>query len=227
MALPWKIIESIPTDEGALELRQRGERDFLIMIGTQVLMNSLANRSEIMLGQLGCKGLINREAPRVMVGGLGMGFTLRAVLDALPSSASVVVAELNPVVHAWCLGPLLSLTGGAAADPRVRVEIIEVAERIRRSAASNGEDLFDAIVLDLYRGPHAKTDRRNDPLYGSRAIQAMRTALKPGGVLAVWGEQYDENFDKRLQDAGFKVTTSRPGRGGLRHVVFLAESIKR
>lgn len=226
MALPWKIIESIPTPEGTLELRQRGEKDFLIMIGTQVLMNSLANRSEIMLGQIGCKHLTNRQNPRVLVGGLGMGCTLRAVLDTLPSSAGVVVAELNPIVHTWCLGPLKSLTAGAASDPRVSVEICDVAERIRRSAASNGEDLFDAIVLDLYRGPHAKTDQRNDPLYGSRAIQNMRAALKPDGVLAVWGEQYDEGFDRRLTDAGFKVTASRPGKGGLRHVVFLAQMKK-
>ena len=223
MALPWKIIESIPTPEGALELRQRGEKDFLIMIGTQVLMNSVANRSEIMLGELGCRHLKEREQPRVLVGGLGMGCTLRAVLDTLPPSAGVVVAELNPIVHAWCLGPLKSLTAGAAADPRVSVEICDVAERIRRSAASGGENHFDAIVLDLYRGPHAKTDQRNDPLYGSRAIQNMRAALKPGGALAVWGEQYDEGFDKRLQEAGFKVTTSRPGKGGLRHVVFLGK----
>ena len=223
MAIPWKTIESVPTSEGALELRQRGERDFLIMIGTQVLMNSVANRSEIMLGELGCRHLKEREQPRVLVGGLGMGCTLRAVLDTLPPSARVVVAELNPVVHTWCLGPLMSLTGGAAADSRVSVEICDVSDRIRRSASSNGKDLFDAIVLDLYRGPHAKSDPRNDPLYGSKIIQAMRAALTPDGVLAVWGEQYDEGFDKRLQDAGFKVTASRPGRGGLRHVVFLAQ----
>src|SRR5664279_3616063 len=102
MAQPWKIIESIPTGEGLLELRQRGERDFLILIGSQVLMNSLANRSEVVLGQLGCLRLKDQERPRVLVGGLGMGFTLRAVLDTLPDSALVVVAELNPIVHGWC-----------------------------------------------------------------------------------------------------------------------------
>lgn len=223
MAQPWKTIERIATDEGALELRQRGERDFIITIGPQVLMNSLSNRSEVILGQLGCGRLKGSDSPRVLVGGLGMGFTLKAVLDTLPASAQVVVAELNPTVHEWCRGPLAAITGNAVGDPRVTVEICDVAERIRRSGAAAGGPCFDAIVLDLYRGPHAKTHQSDDPLYGSRAIENMRAALKPGGVVAVWGENYDEGFDKRLQHAGFTVTTDRPGRGGLRHVVFLAQ----
>ena len=222
MAQPWKSIESITTDEGTLELRQRGERDFMIMIGPQVLMNSLANRSEVMLGQLGCGHLKEIENPRVLVGGLGMGFTLKAVLDTLPPAAQVVVGELNPAVLEWCRGPLAGLTENAVDDPRVTVEIGDVAHRIRRSAVNGGGARFDAIVLDLYRGPHAKTHHSDDPLYGSRAIENMRAALKPCGVVAVWGESYDESFDKRLRSAGFTVTTDRPGRGGLRHVVFLA-----
>lgn len=221
MAQPWKVIESIATDEGILELRQRGEKDFLIMIGAQVLMNSLANRSEVVLGQLGCGHLKESAGPRVLVGGLGMGFTLRAVLDTLPGSASVTVAELNPTVVEWCRGPLAALTGNAVDDPRVVVEICDVAHRIRRTAVNGGEARFDAIILDLYRGPHARTHHSDDPLYGSRAIDNMRAALKPCGVVAVWGENYDESFDKRLQSAGFTVTTERPGRGGLRHAVFV------
>lgn len=222
MAQPWKTIESVPTDEGTLELRQRGERDFIITIGPQVLMNSMANRSETVLGQLGCGHLKDSAAPRVLVGGLGMGFTLRAVLDSLPPDADVVVAELNPTVVEWCRGPLAALTESAVDDPRVTVEIGDVARRIRRTAVDGGESRFDAIVLDLYRGPHAKTHHSDDPLYGSRAIDNMRAALKPCGAVAVWGEQYDEGFDKRLRSAGFTVTTDRPGRGGLRHAVFLA-----
>lgn len=229
MAQPWKTIESIATDEGILELRQRGERDFIITIGPQVLMNSLANRSEVVLGQLGCGHLKESDSPRVLVGGLGMGFTLRAVLDTLPASAQVVVAELNPIVLEWCRGPLAALTDNAVGDPRVSVEIGDVAQRIRRCAVNGGDTRFDAIILDLYRGPHAKTHHSDDPLYGSRAIENMRAALKPCGVVAVWGEQYDEGFDKRLRSAGFTVTTDRPGRGGLRHAVFMAhlkQSIK-
>jgi spermidine synthase len=223
MAQPWKIIESIATDEGTLELRQRGERDFLITIGAQVLMNSLANRSEVVLGQLGCGHLKESQCPRVLVGGLGMGFTLRAVLDSLPDTAQIEVAELNQTVVEWCREPLAALAGNAVDDPRVVVEICDVARRIRRSAVNGGEARFDAIILDLYRGPHARTHHSDDPLYGSRAIENMRAALKPCGVVAVWGEQYDESFDKRLRSAGFTVTTERPGRGGLRHVVFVGQ----
>jgi spermidine synthase len=223
VAQPWITLERIPTDEGALELRQRGERDFLITIGPQILMNSMANRSEVVLGELGCGQLKESEKPRVLVGGLGMGFTLKAVLDTLPASAQVVVAELNPAVVEWCRGPLAVLTDGAVNDPRVTVEIGDVARRIRRTAVDGGETRFDAIVLDLYRGPHAKTHHSDDPLYGSRAIENMRAALKPCGTVAVWGENYDEGFDKRLRSAGFTVTTERPGRGGLRHAVFLGQ----
>lgn len=222
MAQPWKTIESVATEEGILELRQRGEKDFLIMIGTQVLMNSMANRSEIVLGQQGCGHLKSSSTPGVLVGGLGMGFTLRAVLDCLPESARVVVAELNPAVAEWCRGPLAAITGCAVTDPRVSVEIGDVAQLIRKTAAGGEENRFDAIVLDLYRGPHAKTDSLNDPLYGTQAIEYTRGALKPGGQLAVWGENYDEGFVRRLQKGGFSVITERPGRGGLRHAVFLA-----
>ncbi|MFZ4856927.1 MAG: spermidine synthase [Desulfuromonadaceae bacterium] len=221
MAQPWKTIDNISTDEGVIELRQRGKRDFLITIGSQILMNSLSNRSEVVLGQLGCGHLKETSNPQVLVGGLGMGFTLRAVLDTLPLSARVVVAELNPTVLEWCRGPLAALTENAVGDPRVTVEIGDVARHIRMTVVDGGESRFDAIVLDLYRGPHAKTDQRDDPLYGSRAIENIRAALKPCGVVAVWGENYDENFDKRLKGAGFTVTTNRPGRGGLRHAVFL------
>lgn len=222
MAQPWKTVDSILTDEGTLELRQRGERDFIITIGAQVLMNSLANRSEVVLGQLGCGMLKEIENPRVLVGGLGMGFTLKATLDSLPGTATVVVAELNPAVLEWCRGPLTVLTENAVNDPRVTVEICDVANRIRQTAVNGGELRFDAIILDLYRGPHAKTHHSDDPLYGSRAIENMRAALKPCGVVAVWGENYDESFEKRLRSAGFTVTIDRPGRGGLRHAVFLA-----
>lgn len=222
MALPWIIIDTIETEEGALQLRQRGTKDFLITIGTQVLMNSSAHRSEVALGELACAQLQQHPRPRVLVGGLGMGFTLRSVLDQLPATARVVVAELNPVVVQWCQGPLAVLTAGAVKDPRVVVEIGDVAALIKRSAVSAGEAGYDAIVLDLYRGPHFYADAENDPLYGSKAIIAARQALKTGGVLAVWGENYDERFVQRLKRAGFSTNVHRPGRGGLLHAVFLA-----
>jgi spermidine synthase len=223
MAKPWQIIESVTTPDGILELRQRGEKDFLITIGPQVLMNSLSNRSEIVLGQLGCEGLKGVTAPRVLLAGLGMGITLRGALDTLPPDAVVDVAELNPTVAEWCRGPLASLTDGAVADPRVNLQISDVAALIKHAATSGGASRYHAIVLDLYRGPHARTDRTNDPFYGSRAIGVMRDALLPGGTLAVWGEQYDEGYVERLEKGGFTVTVKRPGRGGLRMAVFLAK----
>jgi len=222
MKHPWRTIESVSIPEGLLELRQRAEGDFLITLGPTVLMNSLARRSEEALGRLACDPLQGRERPRVLVGGLGMGFTLKAVLDALPSSARVEVAEINPVVVGWCRGPLAALTAGAVVDPRVTVIIADVAELIRLAGQDKQAGGYDAIVLDLYAGPHAATDTQNDPFYGQRAIESTRAALKPGGVLAVWGEGYDAGFDKRLRRAGFAVSTQRPGRGGLRHIVYVA-----
>ncbi|KAF0218989.1 MAG: spermidine synthase-like [Geobacteraceae bacterium] len=223
MALPWKIIDSLVTTSGTLELRQRGERDFLITVGGLVLMNSSAHRSEVVLGQLACSHLKHQASPRVLVGGLGMGYTLKAVLDILPATGRVVVAELNPVVVEWCRGPLAGLTDRAVADSRVTVEIADVADLIRSSAMDKQLAGFDTIVLDLYTGPHTHSHKRDDPLYGSRAIENARAALKPGGVFAVWGENYDAGFVKRLCAAGFSVTSERPGRGGLRHVVYVAK----
>lgn len=223
MAKPWKTIDSVDTDEGVLELRQRDEKDFLITVGGLVLMNSMANRSEVVLGQLGCQHLKSHKAPRVLVGGLGMGCTLRAVLDTLPATAEVVVAELNPVVLDWCRGPLAGLTDNVASDPRVHIELGDVADLVRKRANKGDTEKFDAIVFDLYKGPHFHTDKIKDPLYGSRAIENVRSALNPGGMFAIWGENYDEGFDKRLRAAGFTVRHEKPGRGGFRHVVFLAK----
>ncbi len=223
MAIPWKIIDRFETqDEGTLELRQRGIGDYLITVGPQVLMNSKAQRSEIALGELGCQGLMDQANPKVLVGGLGMAITLRAVLDALPQDAQVVVAELNPKIHEWCLGPLADLTNGAASDPRVTVEIADVAELIRRTPV----ETFDAVILDLYRGPHPKTDQRNDPIYGSRAIERTRAALKPAGTFAIWGENPDAGFEGRLRSAGFNVRCERHGKGGYRHAVWVAKKAK-
>ncbi len=219
MALPWKVLDQFTTeDEGVLELRQRGEGDFLITLGPQVLMNSKSQRSEMALGKLGCQSLKNHPAPRVLVGGLGMAITLRAVLDQLPETAEVVVAELNPVIHQWCLGPLAELTGGATSDPRVTVEIGDVAELIKKSPKNQ----FDAVILDLYRGPGPQTDRLKDPFYGSQAIAHTLAALKPGGTFAIWGENPDSGFERRLTSGGFTVRCERPGKGGYRHAVWVA-----
>ncbi len=220
MAQPWKTIDRKDTPDGVLELRQRDEGDFLILINGRVLMNSRANRSELALGELACRAIADRPAPRVLVGGLGMGLTLRAALDALPSDGRVTVAELNPVTIDWCRGPLAELSGRVVEDPRVTVVTGDVAQVIGRAAASG--DAFDGIIIDLYEGPHAKTDPRNDPFYGSNALQHTWHALSPKGLFGVWGEAPDRAFEKRLEAARFSFEKLRPGKGGLRHVVYLA-----
>ena len=222
MAKPWHILDSIDTDEGLLDLRQRGKTDFLITISGRVLMNASANRSEIVLAELACESLKNKKNPRVLVGGLGMGFTLKAAIDNLPADAEVVVAELNPIMVKWCRGPIAHLTGGAVDDPRVKVVIDDVAAVIRDAAMKGKENRFDAIILDLYEGPHKRDHGRGANLYGDMALELSRSALKAGGVFAVWSEDPNKAFEKRLKAARFSVNRQRPGRGGLRHVVYIA-----
>jgi spermidine synthase len=221
MARPWQTIERISTEAGLLELRKRGERDFLITVDGYVLMNSMVNRSEVALGQLACRHLKHSIRPLVLVGGLGMGFTLKAVLDTLPATGRVVVAELNPVVLSWCRGPLAALTDNAVADARVDVKIGDVAQLIRRHAKDDTPEKFDTVILDLYTGPYVRSHKRDDPLFGSVAMKTTRAALKTGGVLAIWGEDYDGGFAKRMAAAGFVSTRHRPGRSGSGHVVYL------
>jgi spermidine synthase len=222
MAQPWQTIDKVDAPDGVLELRKRGERDFLILINNRVLMNSSANRSEIVLGERACRLVAGRRSPRVLIGGLGMGLTLRAALDALPASARVVVAELNPVMIKWCNGPLAELTKRAVDDPRVTA-VIDDAAAVIAKAARPGAEQFDAIIIDLYEGPGASSDAVLDPFYGSRALKTTAAALSLGGVFAVWGENSDAAFEKRLVAAGFTVDRQRPGRGGLRHVVYVAQ----
>jgi len=222
MARPWRVVDSVDTDEGLLDLRQRGEADFIITIDNRVLMNSSASMSETVLAELACEPLKNIKNPRVLVGGLGMGFTLKAALDNLPADAGVVVAELNPVMVKWCRGPIAHFTGAAVDDPRVKVVIDDVAAVIRKAASEGKPNRYDAIILDLYDGPHGGAPGRGEYLYGDRAIALSRSALKAGGIFAVWSEDPDQAFEKRLKAAGFSVNRQRPGRGGRRHVVYIA-----
>ncbi len=222
MAKPWRTVGSIDTDEGVLDLRQRGEADFLITIGGRVLMNSSANRSEIALAELACESLKNKKNSRVLVGGLGMGFTLKAAIDNLPADAEVVLAELNPIMVKWCRGPLAHFSGGAVDDPRVKIVIDDVASVIRYAAVKGKKNRFDAIILDLYEGPYRGGQGRGAYLYGDMALKLSSSALKAGGVFAVWSEDPDKAFEKRLKAARFSVNRQRPGRGGRRHVVYIA-----
>lgn len=216
MTRPWETLDSVATAEGRLELRRRGERELVITVGGRVLMNSALHLTEAAVAQLACRRIAGREAPRVLIGGLGMGYTLRAALDALPRKGRAVVAEIEPAVVRWCRGPLAALTGDALGDPRVTVRMADVAAVIAEAGP------FDAIVLDLYEGPRQATQAREDPFYGPRALERTRAALAPGGVFAVWSEDADPAFTKRLRAAGFAVETVRPGKGGPRHTVYLA-----
>jgi spermidine synthase len=213
---PWTTLATVATDEGALELRRRGDGAFLIVIAGRVLMTSNDRRSEQALATLACRA-IAAPRPRVLIGGLGMAYTVRAALDALPATAEVVVAELTPAIAAWCRGPLAPLTAGALDDPRVEVVIGDVAQLI--ADAPRGR--YHAILLDLYEGPHAATQRADDPFYGQAALVRTRAALADGGAFAVWSEEPDEPFAARLAAAGFAVETHRIGKPR-RHVVYLA-----
>jgi len=151
-----------------------------------------------------------------------MGLTLRAALDSLPSSSQVVVAELNPVIVSWCRVQLAELTQHAVDDPRVTIVIDDVANVIAEASLS-GAEKFDAIIIDLYEGPSGRTDGVDDHFYGSRALKRTADALRENGVFGVWGENPDAAFEKRLAAAGFSIDRQRPGRGGLRHVVYIAK----
>ncbi len=222
MALPWETLASVPTAEGALDLRRRGEKDFLITIGGRILMSSAAHRSEDALAKLACASLRSKREPRVLVSGLGMGFTLRAALDELPADAEVTVAELNSVVVEWCEGPLAPLTAGAARDPRVTLDIVDVSVRIAGIARDAHSPRFDAVILDMYQGPQ-NIVRADDPLYGWVAVERTFQCLAPGGVFAIWCEGASPGFERNLRAAGFQYRFERAGRGGARvHCVYIA-----
>lgn len=221
MPRPYKLIETVETDVGPLSLHQRGERDFMILDRGQVLMTAMIQSSEIELGQAACALVRDRKRVRVLIGGLGLGFTLRAALDNLPKNAEVIVAELNEVVVKWCRGPLAELTGDSLSDPRVQVIVGNVAHVIR-DAIEQGQRPFDAIIWDLYRGPSGPASGRLDPLYGVASIQRAHGALSDAGVFAVWGETEDPTFTARLQQCGFDVRQTRSKARGSRKAVYLA-----
>jgi spermidine synthase len=212
---PWKTLATVPTAEGPLELRQRGDQEFLLVIAGRVLMTSQDRRSEERLATVALAG-VEAPAPRVLIGGLGMAYTLRAALDVLPAAARVEVAELSAAVAEWCRGPLAVLTNHAAGDRRARVILGDVSRVIRDAAPAT----YDAILLDLYEGPHAASQRGDDPFYGPGALARSHAALAPGGVLAVWSEDQDDSFLRRFRKAGFEVNVDRSGSSRV-HLVYV------
>ena len=225
MGDPWVSLDTAETDEGRMTLMQRGKEEFVIKMESFVLMNSRLNLTEVALAASACELLGSRRHLRVLIGGLGMAFTLRAALDNLPLDAHVTVAEINPVVEQWCRGPLRDLTDCAVEDPRVEVLIADVSVVIAEVARERR--LFDAIILDLYQGTHDANDDPRDPFYGKKALETTREALKDGGVFAVWTEYADPVFEKRLRGTGFDCTRTSPGKGGPRHIVYLATKKKK
>jgi spermidine synthase len=217
---PWQVLESVKTREGVLELRRRGERDFLMTIAGRVLMTSQHHRSEDVLADVACVELAKKSRPRVLLGGLGMGYTLRAALDQLPPRAAVTVVDLNQKVVDWNRGPLGPLAKFPIADQRVKVVVADVARVIGQARPAS----YDAILFDLYEGPHGVTNRDWHPLYGGEALQRTRAALVPDGIFAVWSEEADPPFEERLKKSGFTVKRHKSGKGGRIHIVYLAQA---
>ena len=219
--IPWVQLGSakVPDERVELRLMQRGA-EFSIMLGSNELMNSRLSGSEAALADLACAKIRDRRGASVLIGGLGMGFTLRAALAALADDARVVVAELVPAVLAWAHGPLAPVFGESLADPRLELREAEVG-RVMRTA----RQAYDAILLDVDNGPEGLTRPANDGLYSLAGLDAAGSALRPGGVLAVWSAHPSPAFTDRLQRSGFaveEVPVRANGRRGARHLIWIA-----
>jgi len=219
--IPWTLVDTAQVPGGGeLRLKQRGA-EFSIMLGQNELMNSRLSGSEEALATIACERIRDRKAPRILIGGLGMGFTLRAALAALGPAARIVVAELVPAVVAWARRPMAEVFADSLTDPRVSIREADVGHLIRSEASA-----FDAILLDVDNGPEGLTRKANDALYDLKGLSAARAALRPGGVLAVWSSTQNPKFTWRLGKAGFAVEEVRArangSRGGARHVIWIA-----
>jgi spermidine synthase len=211
--------QTFSPDGTVVKLIRRGD-EYLILADGAILMSSRMHGSEEAMAAFACQGMRKLKRPSVLIGGLGMGFTLRATIDLLSSDATVVVAELVPAVVEWNRGPLGPLAGHPLKDKRVRAETEDVAVTLH-----SGRGQFDAVLLDVDNGPGALTASNNSRLYDNRGITAAHAALKINGVLAVWAAREDRKFEQRLREGGFEVQVRRVrGRlkkGGPRHTIFL------
>jgi len=217
---PFETLDSFTTPEGQQLTLHHRAGDYFIDLDGHELMSTRVHGSETALGKLACARLRSAKQPRVLIGGLGLGFTLKAALEVLPSDAEVVQAEVFPIVVKWHRQYLQSLAV-PLDDNRVRVHIGDVAELIRRHHGAP----YDAILLDTDNGPDATCIGSNASLYDDAGIELIKQALQPGGALAVWSAHEDRAFSKRLRRGGFKVSTETVrghGRKGPRHTIFLA-----
>ncbi len=197
--------------------------DFMIVLGRNELMSTRMRGSEEALATLTIERLGTRAAPRLLIGGYGMGFTLRAALACLDDKARVTVAELVPEIFAWARGPMAALADGCLDDPRVVLDMADVGAVIARARG----DAYDAILLDVDNGPDGLVRADNDRIYAPAGLAAARRALKQGGVLAIWSAAADPAFTRRLKRAGFAVEVvhvrARANGKGPRHIIWFAE----
>lgn len=219
--IPWTLLDTAQIPGGGeLRLMRRGT-EFSIKLGQNELMNSRLSGSEQALATLACRRIQTRERPRMLIGGLGMGFTLRAALAVLGPKAEIVVAELVPSVVAWARGEMAEMFGDSLTDSRVTIREEDVSQIIQSARAA-----YDTILLDVDNGPEGLTRESNDALYDLKGLTAARVALRPGGVLAVWSSGPDPRFTQRLRKAGFDVNEvpvrANGPRGGARHVIWTA-----
>lgn len=217
---PSELLGETRTADGTLLSLTRRDTEMVILAGGKILMSSRMHGSEEAMAEMALKHLRTVSGAAVLVGGLGMGYTLRASLDLLPADATVVVTELIPAVVEWNRGPLGPLAGHPLQDKRVQVKTGDVIATLR-----TGEGRFDAVLLDVDNGPDAFTESSNAAIYNDRGIGSIRGALKPGGVVAVWSAWEDRRFEQRLKWAGFRVDVQRVRarlkKGGPRHTIFL------
>lgn len=219
--VPWVHLgtATVP-DGGTLRLMQRGA-EFSIRVDGAELMNSRLSGSEEALARLALDRIADRVAPRVLIGGLGMGFTLRAAQAAAGPEAQFVVAEIVPELVEWARGPMVGIFGDSLTDPRLELRIDDVGVVIRAAPAA-----YDAILLDVDNGPEAVSRPENDALYREESLLAAYRALTPGGVLAVWSAAADAGFTRELRRCGFQVETHKVranrGKRGARHTIWIA-----
>jgi len=220
--IPWLQIDTarVPGADVELRLMRRGA-DFSMMLGPNELMSSRLSGSEEALATLACRRIEAVKRPNLLIGGLGMGFTLRAALAVLGTDARITVAEVVPAVIAWARGPMANIFADSLDDPRASILNADVIEVIRSHPSA-----FDAILLDVDNGPEGLIRKANDALYNPKGLKAIRQALRRGGVLAVWSSGPDPLFSKRLRDAGFDVNEvvvrATAKRSGARHVIWFA-----
>ena len=202
---PWLLLDRAATPGNGEELRlYQRDTEFSIMAGKYELMNSRLYGSEDALGKLACRKITHQPRPRILIGGLGMGYTIRSALDELGDQAQIIVSELVPAVVRWNRECLSHLAGRPLEDPRVTLLETDVAELIKRA---RGE--YDAILLDVDNGPEGLTREDNNWLYSPEGLAAAAAALRPKGALAIWSAGPDAAFVKRLRQTGFKVEEYR------------------